>query len=688
MGNSGSGLMAAVVERWREYWFGYRISYALLVVFRAVFFAAFAFDCWTQIHRAIKYVDCARFNVSHLPPSAEARLASFFASALSLSSSLFPPWLLAPLRPALDHLSWYFATLWYRSWTVRDFVAWASFPHRPQLAAFWHSLAVVPPSPPALVLCWAVMAFVALRVALGRFRRWEVVLLAGLQWYHYYSSQLNLYQHEHLLALLLVIWCLVDWPSRADDEAGGESEMLRSVSCWPMRLIIVQLAVVYFWTAVAKMDPVWLSADFLPSLFSPRFNAVLEAHLHPLLESSGLPLLAALAPDHLWRLAAASVIVVELLLVGLLLAAPGPWLNAVLFPFGVGLHFSMEASGLQIGHFSYFMAVLYLLLLPRRLTAALSAAMALADRAATWLGCVWAGWSPRRSRLVAALVAVVDAALAAACVAGGHYLVWTQLRFEKATLVFLLAALDAVLLVSALCSAVEFVVGFIHDKIASRTKAAAATTSKGALRRRSGGGRLLASGVVFLLCCGAMVAFEARTQQFMQLNQTGSQDALKMGNLTLAVEFLEKAVAAASPPSADMIADLAILHEGLAAGREGSHDDQAAARYYALALGLDGDNIKAQVGRLRRVDRDATKAMHDSQRAKTTKKKNEGDDSDPEQIRRSMCAVIEDVGRKAEAVVASGCGYFDAADCETTRGFALNYALRRVLPPLARKWGC
>jgi hypothetical protein len=119
-----------------------------------------------------------------------------------------------------------------------------------------------------------------------------------------------------------------------------------------------------------------------------------------------------------------------------------------------------------------------------------------------------------------------------------------------------------------------------------------------------------------------------------------------------------------------MVADLAILHEGLAAGKEGPHD-AASARYYDRALQIDGDNVKALVGRLRRADRE--KAAQPSQNRDT---------------RRGMCEEIEKVGRKADAVVRSGCGYFDAAECETVRGFAHNYVLQRVLPQLARKWGC
>lgn len=617
--------LATIAEWWRQYWFEYRISYALLVFFRFVFFGAFAFDCWTHIHRAVKYAHLADFNVSHLPPSVEAH-------ARALLSFLVDSWPV-PLQPALGSLS-SLVTASGQS-LVSDW---------PLLRSYWASLSFLPPSQASLVLCWALMTFVSLRVAFGQFRRWELFLLAGLQWYHYLSSQLNLYQHEYLLAILLVLWCFVDW-DRAETEAhrakGGRSKMFSAfVRCWPMRLIIVQTALLYFWTAVAKMNPVWLSPDFLPSLFSPRITTVLDAHIHPLLASSGVPLISALSAGHMWHLAAVSVIVVELLLTAMLLAAPGPWLNAFLFPFGVGLHLSMEASGLQIGHFSYFMAVLYLLLLPDRLASALSAAMALCARVSTRAGRVYDDLRPR------VLFIPIDFVLSSACVVGGHLFVWNRLRFEKPALISFLMACDAVLFVCATAFALA-----------------------GGKKRKRGSSGLVALGLVFLLCCGTLVLFEAQTQQYVKMNETGSQDALKMGNLTLAVAFLEEAAAAASPPSADMVADLAILHEGLAAGKEGPHD-AASARYYDLALRIDGDNIKALVGRLRRVDREkATANQH-------------GD------ARGGMCEEIEKVGRKAEAVVRSGCGYFDAAECETVRGFARNYVLQRVLPQLSRKWGC
>jgi hypothetical protein len=239
---------------------------------------------------------------------------------------------------------------------------------------------------------------------------------------------------------------------------------------------------------------------------------VLDAHIHPLLASSGVPLLSALSADHMWHLAAVSVIVVELLLTALLLAAPGPWLNAFLFPFGVGLHLSMEASGLQIGHFSYFMAVLYLLLLPDRLISALSAAMALCARASTRAGQVYDDLWPR------VLFIPVDFVLSLACVVGGHLLVWNRLRFEKPALVSLLMACDAVLFV---CAVSTLAAGTRKEK-----------------RRKRGSSGLVALGLVFLICCGTLVLFEAQTQQYVKMNETGAQDALKMGNLTLGAPHL------------------------------------------------------------------------------------------------------------------------------------------------------
>lgn len=283
---------------------------------------------------------------------------------------------------------------------------------------------------------------------------------------------------------------------------------------------------VYFWTAVAKMDPVWVAPDFLPSLFSPRFNAILESYLHPLLVSSSFPPLSNLAPGQIWQFAAVSTIAVELLLAMLLLLAPGPRINALLFPCGVLLHLSMEASGLQIGHFSYFMAIFYILLLPSSFETALQATLTLLNSTTNKL-------AVETSRLRPSLLAdVVGAVLALTSWAGGQYLMWAFLPFDRAALLFHLLTINIVMLLS-------FIGARLPISISSRRIGPTGRQARAASSRRNC--RSIAwtsSGLIFLLCCGTLVAFEARTHQYVQMNQTGAQDALKMGNLSLGTTLL------------------------------------------------------------------------------------------------------------------------------------------------------
>lgn len=142
---------------------------------------------------------------------------------------------------------------------------------------------------------------------------------------------------------------------------------------------------------------------------------------------------------------------------------------------------------------------------------------------------------------------------------------------------------------------------------------------------------------------------------------------------------MERAIA--TSPSADLVADLAIMHEGLAAGAEGPHDEDAA-RYYSQALRLDSGNIKALIGRVRRADRNATAVLQQQKAVQTNQAKTHSE------VRRGMCAMIAEASNRAEAIVQNDCNYFEAAECETTRGFARNYVLQRVVPQLVYKWGC
>lgn len=190
---------------WERYWFKFRISYGLLVFFRFVFFTAFAFDCWTQIHRAAKYSRCVDFNIPHISPAAEAWVAQL---AAYVRSHQF--WQLTVVNASCA-LAWVWSAFANVLWLFNTIPGNTSMLSPDQLASFWESFSLLPPTPASLIVCWALMAFVALRIAFGRAQRWELLLLTALQFYHYYSSQLNLFQHEHLLAIIALVWCFVDW---------------------------------------------------------------------------------------------------------------------------------------------------------------------------------------------------------------------------------------------------------------------------------------------------------------------------------------------------------------------------------------------------------------------------------------------------------------------------------------------
>ena len=166
--------------------------------------------------------------------------------------------------------------------------------------------------------------------ALGVGTRIVVPLAAALDAYYYFSSQLDSYQHHYLVVLLLVIACFVPWESKE-----------RYVRSWALRLFTLQIAIVYAWAAIAKLDPLWLD------------GTTLKAQLRP-------PGFRDLVGDR-WALASLSVIVVEVALATLWLRRS--WWRYLFVP-GVLFHASVELADFRIGQFSYIMIAIYVLALP------------------------------------------------------------------------------------------------------------------------------------------------------------------------------------------------------------------------------------------------------------------------------------------------------------------------------------
>lgn len=174
-----------------------------------------------------------------------------------------------------------------------------------------------------------VQVFLALRVAFGVGLKWSLPLLAASYSTTYFWSQLDSYQHHYLVAMML--WLLAAGAVLDDGRIRG----------WTLRGLGGLVTILYFWAAVAKMDPLWLDGQTINTQITPVWaRELFEGHY------------AALA----WLV----------LLVELGLAAA--WQVRRLAPFalvvGVGMHISIEVLDFRIGVFSYLMVAMYTLLLP------------------------------------------------------------------------------------------------------------------------------------------------------------------------------------------------------------------------------------------------------------------------------------------------------------------------------------
>jgi hypothetical protein len=207
------------------------------------------------------------------------------------------------------------------------------------------------PTRAGMLVVYLALVYLALRIALGTGGRWAVVLATALFGYTYFISQLDSYQHHYLVFLILLLCCGLSWGS----PRGGRARAVHDVA---QRLVLVQVAVVYFWTAIAKLDPLWLDGRLLAfEVAGSRAAAWIEAIPGGFTTAS-------------WAVLASEAFLVAGVLVRRL--------HPVALPLGLGLHVGIELSHLSIGLFSYYMFALYLLLVPQ----------AWIERSAAWLGSV------------------------------------------------------------------------------------------------------------------------------------------------------------------------------------------------------------------------------------------------------------------------------------------------------------
>ena len=181
-------------------------------------------------------------------------------------------------------------------------------------------------------------AYLFIYAALGVATRVVVPAGAAIYAWLYFGSQLDSYQHHYLVALVLLLACFIPWQRRE------EAEPETPIRTWAVRLILVQLGIMYLWAAISKMSPAWLDGRTITGQITGPLRSVIE-------DTVG------------FKAAARFTVLAELVLAVVVWIRPA-WFIAL--PLGVAFHVGILASGLEIGLFAYLMLAFYVFVIPDR----------------------------------------------------------------------------------------------------------------------------------------------------------------------------------------------------------------------------------------------------------------------------------------------------------------------------------
>jgi hypothetical protein len=204
------------------------------------------------------------------------------------------------------------------------------------------------PTAPDILLLTLTASLLCLRLALGARATIALPALAACLSATVLWSQLDSYQHHYLMVLVTVA---LSGAALLTPEARHHGE----IAPWGFKLLRAQIAVMYAWAAVAKLDARWISGVTL--------NAQLKVEwARSLINSLGDTL--GMAPLSVVAVGAVAVLLIEALFA---VAWLTPRLWPLLWPLGVAFHLSVEALDLKIGQFSLLMITLYTLVMPAAL---------------------------------------------------------------------------------------------------------------------------------------------------------------------------------------------------------------------------------------------------------------------------------------------------------------------------------
>lgn len=198
------------------------------------------------------------------------------------------------------------------------------------------------PGREAYLLVQCAIVGLSLLVAVGAGGRLIPAALSLAYGWCYFGSQLDSFQHHYLVWLVITLWCFVPLPQPGGSPAARAGRTVRSSA---LRLILLQLGIMYLWAGISKLDPKWLDGTAMAMQIHGLMRDIIDATL-------GIKIVSRL------------VIVAELALAVTVWRARA-WRWAL--PLGIGLHLQIAISGLDIGVFAYLMMAIYLLIVPEAL---------------------------------------------------------------------------------------------------------------------------------------------------------------------------------------------------------------------------------------------------------------------------------------------------------------------------------
>jgi len=278
------------------------------------------------------------------------------------------------------------------------------------------------PSPQLYASLMLIVSFLAAVVAIAGINRWLMGIICLLFTWGWAMSQIDSYQHHYLISVLLLTLVFFPqlrssdlWPdNNVKAKSTAKQSAMAPVCAWAYALFGTQVAIVYLWTAIAKLDLLWLRG------FTVREIVLSDAQLAAARASEEIHIF--------WPLMAIGAIVVELLLSAGYLTTPWRdrlvgramrWLWIAALAAAFSLHVGIEIMPLSIGLFSYYMmAVACVCLLPATWLRRAAGAVVRPLRRARTAAEVLVATTATPTRIAAAVVVIAVAFVVLAGISG------------------------------------------------------------------------------------------------------------------------------------------------------------------------------------------------------------------------------------------------------------------------------